>query len=153
MPDHVNLDYFRDLGPIQRMIVAKPEQENKFYKAHANVMSNLRDPIKEQEIYMLSLSGLVPMSKISALTTLLKQLDESRTSDAQNESLTNGDTRKNLLRIVDWSVQSDWEQFESSDEDESMMQMFSNGNEDVLNMDPDMVDTSGEKDGQEEDEY
>ena len=116
-------------------------------------MSNLRDPIKEQEIYMLSLSGLVPMSKISALTTLLKQLDESRTSDAQNESLTNGDTRKNLLRIVDWSVQSDWEQFESSDEDESMMQMFSNGNEDVLNMDPDMVDTSGEKDGQEEDEY
>ena len=127
MPDHVNLDYFRDLGPIQRLIVAKPEHENKFYKAHANVMSNLRDPIKEEEIFMLSLSGLVPLSKMPAMTNLIKQLDESRTSDAQNESLTNGDTRKNLLRIVDWSVQSDWEQFESSEEDESVLQMFSNG--------------------------
>ena len=127
MPDHVNLDYFRDLGPIQRLIVAKPEHENKFYKAHANVMSNLRDPIKEDEIFMLSLSGLVPLSKMPAMTNLIKQLDESRTSDAQNDSLTAGDMRHNLLRIVDWSVQSDWEQFESSEEDESVLQMFSNG--------------------------
>ena len=39
-PDHYNLDYFRDLGPLARIMTGQPETETRFFTANSNVLAN-----------------------------------------------------------------------------------------------------------------
>ena len=65
------------------MVTTKPEAENRFFKAHENVMQNLNYPIKAEELYMMSLSGMVPLTKLPALE---KRLTEMETEHEEHSS-------------------------------------------------------------------
>ena len=45
------------------MVVLSNRKENKYYMGHVNVFNNLREPLRKEEIYTLSLTGLLPMNK------------------------------------------------------------------------------------------
>mmetsp|Transcript_31724 Transcript_31724/g.42013 ORF Transcript_31724/g.42013 Transcript_31724/m.42013 type:complete len:185 (+) Transcript_31724:55-609(+) len=133
----MNLDFFRDLGPIQRMVTGKPETENKFYSAHSNVLTNLREPVKNEELYLLSLSGLIPFKKVPALEDKLQDLEDAKETE-QSDKLQE-DVHQAMLELIDWTVKSDWEHFDDSLGEESDLNMFSNGVDDLSAMPADMT--------------
>ena len=73
-PSNMHLDFFRDLGPVQRYSITHfPEKEKRYYIGHANVLETTKEPAREEELYMLYLSGLLPIGKIPTLTRRLKE--------------------------------------------------------------------------------
>jgi hypothetical protein len=58
-----DIDFFRDLGPFQRL---KPEG-SEFAKLKKKFFAELVEVISPEEIYLLSLSGIVPIEKLHIL--------------------------------------------------------------------------------------
>lgn len=39
-PDHSNLDFFRDLGPLARIMSGRPEAQSRFFTANQKLLTN-----------------------------------------------------------------------------------------------------------------
>ena len=119
-PSNMHLDFFRDLGPVQRYSITHfPEKEKRYYIGHANVIENTKDPTREEELYMLYLSGLLPIGKIPTLTRRLKEQIETLNSensfyDDQIETI-----GTELRDLTNWEMLSDGNLFEESYGDET----------------------------------
>lgn len=48
---------------LQSVFIMTNRKEMKFYQGHVNVFEHMREPTNGEELYMLSLSGLLPISK------------------------------------------------------------------------------------------
>ena len=99
--EHQNLDFFRDLGPLQRKIAQNPEKDRSFFVGHSNVFKNLKEPQRSEELFMLSLGGLLPMKKIPQLLNKIDEIDTLNTLNSDNgqDQL---DFRQEVLNIIDW---------------------------------------------------
>ena len=108
------------------MVTSKPESDNKFFTAHSNVMANLRHPIRASDLYQMSLCGLIPIQKVCDLELCLKEMH----IDQEYQQMEDGTTittisedrieqiNEQLLKIVDWQIESDFEELNSSYDDE-----------------------------------
>ena len=100
----------------------------------------------------MSLCGLIPIQKVCDLELCLKEMH----IDQEYQQMEDGTTittisedrieqiNEQLLKIVDWQIESDFEELNSSyDDEESDLQMFSNPVDDLL-QDGDLCNESGE---------
>ena len=55
-----DIDFFRDLGPFQRLNSGSDD----FQKLKKQYLTELVEVISPEEIYLLSLSGIVPIDKL-----------------------------------------------------------------------------------------
>ena len=118
---HQNLDFYRDLGPLQRKTTNFPEKEKRFYIGHSNTFNVMQEPLKGEELYMLSLSGLLPLNKVPVLHQRIKDIEDATTFDStdSHHEINMGDVRRELCDLVDWEKMSDGNAFDESYGEES----------------------------------
>ena len=123
---------------MQRKITQNPEKEKRFYIGHYNVFNVLQEPLKSEELYLLQLSGQLPMTKVPLLQKRVEDITENTDINSQSSNYEHeiGEVRKELCELVDWEKMSDGNAFDESygeesnygsegashlDEDETMM--------------------------------
>lgn len=62
-----DIDFFRDLGPFQRL----NSESGDFQKLKRKYFAEMVEVISPEEIYLLSLSGIVPIEKLHVLEQML----------------------------------------------------------------------------------
>ena len=113
------MDFFRDLGPLARIITGKPEAKNRFYTANQKVITNQRDNPTVEEIHLLALNGNLAWTQISPLENDIVKMEtqESDDSDKGEDGEENGCFWVNATG--GWSPNSSLQEFESSYGEES----------------------------------
>ena len=98
-----------------------PEKEKRYYIGHYNIFSVLQEPLRGEELYLLQLSGQLPLNKVPDLTKRIEDMAENATFNSQCSNYEHeiAEVRKELCDLVDWEKMSDGNAFDESYGEES----------------------------------